>query len=625
MKKSTIFSIIALCGSILSAGAELTAPQAVWGATFDSATTAGDQAQSNAISADDNVYWHLLGGTKHDIRDIYFGQNVLFQGADYDPNGTSQNNNLCIMKTDKQGNLLWKMNSTTCDFYNNQGDVVATSDGGVIFTAKLRNTDDGGSGEYLWNDVTLVDGKNQTHTYTWNHDDSDLRRFYQIMIGRLSADGDLLWVKFIQVDRFKDEATETFYSDAISVAATAVDDFDNVYIAGNFRANMTIPTSGRPVVLSLHDDSCWSADAQSAAGDMYIIKLNGNDGSYIASAQSILESGIPSSEKIDRLEWKDGCLYGQGLINGDGVKMNFGGKSFTLAGDFSPILFSMNADLTANWVTPLKGEKIGGKMGFQYCGITKVGNTLWFTGMFDGIISAGEGKSFTSTAATPSVREGFICKFDAATGAWVKGVTSRESYPTTLGQGYSALCGYFKAVQNEQHTDKVYVFGYAMNGTVGVFMRTYDAETLASDPATEWNLVKGGQMPTCQTIAYDPTDATIYITARGRNTASSAPFELLGDLTVNAPSDTWAILMAGYNMPEDFKETGVVETVGADNTLRVYGSHGQLVIENAGEARAVRVYDIAGRNVATVNAQEGKTTVELAGGIYIVEGRKVRI
>lgn len=132
-------------------------------------------------------------------------------------------------------------------------------------------------------------------------------------------------------------------------------------------------------------------------------------------------------------------------------------------------------------------------------------------------------------------------------------------------------------------------------------------------------------MPTCQTIAYDPTDATIYITARGRNTASSAPFELLGDLTVNAPSDTWAILMAGYNMPEDFKETNVVETVDADNTLRVYGSHGQLVIENAGEARTVRVYDIAGRNVATVTAQEGKTAVDLAGGIYIVEGRKVRI
>ena len=83
--------------------------------------------------------------------------------------------------------------------------------------------------------------------------------------------------------------------------------------------------------------------------------------------------------------------------------------------------------------------------------------------------------------------------------------------------------------------------------------------------------------------------------------------------------------MAGYNMPEDFKETNVVETVDADNTLRVYGSHGQLVIENAGEARTVRVYDIAGRNVATVTAQEGKTAVDLAGGIYIVEGRKVRI
>ncbi len=624
MKLSTLFGLIITASTITQAVAQET-PEAAWGKTFYGKTKSSNQAQNNAIASDGGIYWHLVGGSVHDERDVYFNNELLFSGADYDPNGTSVNNNFCLMKTDRSGDLLWKLYSTTCDWATNQGRVAATSDGGAVFTGKIRSTDDGGTGDFLWNDITLVDGQNSIHRYTWNHTESDSRRFYQVIVGRVDANGKLLWVKFLQADRSPVPAATgnyaTFTSEAIDCPALAVDNDDNIYIGGNFRQKIEIETGDQSVVLNPHNISKWNGDPQSHAGDMYLIKLDGSNGTYIKHAVTSVVSGDPQCENIQQLVWENGMLYAQGVIYGDGSTLDLNGKQFTNSGTFSPILVSMDSSLTPHWITSLKGETVKSKYGFQNCGISKTNNTLWFSGMFNGKVSYSDAVYFESDAATPSVREGFLAKFDATTGEMLKGVSSRASYPTTLGAAYKSLAGYFQPLQNPNEKDKVYVYGYSMINTLGVFLRTYNTETLESDPSTEWSLVQGGQMPTCQSISYSPEDAKIYITARGRNN----DFKLMGGSTVPVPENqVWAVLLAGYDMPAEFKSVGVATTI-SDNRMpvKIYGCNGILTIINNDKDAKINIYTVTGNLAASLDAPYGTTTVHLPKGIYIANGQKI--
>lgn len=595
-------------------------PRALWGKIFDSATAAGDQCQANAIATDGCVYWHLTGGSTHAERNISYDGRLLFEGSDMDAGSTTQNNNLCVMKTDPAGNVVWKLYSTSCDYANNQGSVAATSDGGVVFSAKLRSTEDDGTGAMLFSDVTLVDGKGDTHSFKWQHTDADARRFYRLMVGRISADGTLRWVRFISADRAIPANNIDFAADCISTTnlAVAADEADNIYIGGNFRSRVTI--DGTETVLTPHNTTGWSGDAQASVGDMFILKFSA-DGSYASHAVTTVEQGSATSESVNELIWADGALYVQALFLADGCRFSLGGKSFTTSGDFSPVLMRLDGNLAASWITPLKGEKISGKYGFQNCGINKVNDVVWFTGMYDGVVSYDAAHSFSSEPSTPSVREGFLARFDASTGAMTAGVSSRDSYPTSLGAPYKALCGYFKAIQNPVEPDYVYVYGYAMNAPLGVFLRAYDARTLKSDPASEWCLVKGGQMPSCQSIAYEPSTARIYTAVRGRQT----PFELIGGITAAQPNTTWSILLAGFLMPDSFLQTGMVSTVITDG-IEVSGAGGVLKVVN-GSDRAVNVdvYDLMGRCVSRLQAAPGITTHQLGHGIYIAAGRKIML
>lgn len=617
--KKFLLSAAFLCGAFALQAAP-SAPTAAWGEIFGSNTTAGDQAQAVVVASDGNVYWHMMSGSYSTDRTAYFGGVALFQGSDYDPSGTSQNNNLCVLKTDQQGNVLWNLHSESNDFANNQGKVEATSDGGVVFTAKLRCTDFGTA--CAWEDTKLVDGQGKTHSFAWTHSATDTRRYYRALVGRLSASGELLWVRFLECDRSPVPSASGNYSDftadAISIPALTVDASDNVYVGGNYR--QTLHIQGSDVTLTPHNIANWSGDPQSRAGDLYLIKFDG-EGNYLSH---VVTTGTLNSESLDKLSFQSGKIYGEALLFGENASMTLCGKSFATVGDFSPVVFCLDTDLNAEWINSLKGESVKGKYGFQNTGLTVCGNNLWFTGMFDGTISE-QGNSdnkFASTEATPSIREGFLLKLDANTGEWIKGVSSRASFPTSLGTGYNGITGYFKALVNPEYPDRVYCYGYVMNANIGVFLRAYDGVTLEADPTKEWKLVTGGGQPTCQAIAYDSKNGRIFVTARGRNAA----FKLLGGLSVDVPS-TWSVLTAAYDMPEEFLSTDSrVVTGAAADTLTVYGQNGEIAIDNASEAVVpVSIYDLSGRQVASVSAQPGHNTVTVAPGLYIAAGKKVMV
>ncbi len=600
MNKLTITLLLSV--AVLTPGvasAQISSPEFEWGNLFDGSTTAGDQSQNIALSTDGGVYWHNMGGSTASAPTITYAGESLFDGALYDA-GTSQNANLALLKTDTEGHLLWCLHSVTGDFSSNEGRVAATSDGGAVFTGRVRHTDG-------MTDVnfSLVDGTGKEHTYEWTAD----RRYYRIIVGRVDADGALQWVRFVDADTDPAPAASGSYAefsaDSNTTNGLAVDRDDNIYFSGNFRKNLHIPSGDSEVVLTPRNTETWSGDPQSNAGSMYLVKLDGQ-GDYVSHLQT---SGSATYETIQRLVWMGNGLYFQGLVYGNGNSLTIGDTTVTPEGDFSPVLGKLDANLNVKWINMMKGEKVGGKYGFQNCNISLCEDTVWFVGQFNGMVSGADGTEyFTSTQGT--LREGFLAKFRASTGEFQKGVSSKAAFTQNV------LTGYYDAIQNPYAPGKVYVFGYGMNATVGVFLRPYDAVTLEADPESAWTLASQGGVPTCQSCAYDIDTREFFFTARGNK-----PFVCDGE-TVGS-NTTWAILMASYLLPEaDFPS--VVEGVeGVSTSLGVSVGKGQLVLTSAAPAE-VTVYDVAGRPAARVTV-DGTATVALPAGLYIVAGHKVII
>ena len=577
------------------------APRLGWGNIFDGTTAAGDQSQAIAVAStpDGGVYWHNIGGSTESDRDISYAGEVLFEGVPYNA-GNSNNGNLCIIKTDAAGKAIWNLHSEACDFANNDGSIVATSDGGAIFTARLRHTDG-----MLDTPLTIVDGTGESHVFDWKVE----RRYYRVIVGRLSADGALVWSRFIDCDTTPAPAASgnyaEFTAEALSVPALALDNAGNIFIGGNFRNPMHIPTADGEKVLSPRNVSTWSGDPQETVGGMFILKLD-SDGYYLAD---LPVDGKAQREVVNRLVWNDGALYFQALVNGSGDALSIAGSSFTPEGDFTPVIGRLDSDFKLAWLDALKGEKLNGKYGFQNCGISVCADTLWFTGMFNGTVSTPEGTPFFASTQA-NMREGFLAKIDAATGKCDKGVSSRASFSDNI------LTGYLTAIQNPYAPSKVYVYGYGMNAKMGVFLRPYDATTLEANVEDAWTLASQGGVPTAITCAYDMDNEALYFTARGNK-----PFDCSGE-TIGA-NTTWAVLMGKYDLPAaDFPT--MVSSVGDEiSSLEAIAGKGEITFTSDAPCE-VEVFDITGRRVASLHV-DGSTVLSVAPGLYVTAGRKLLV
>lgn len=543
--KHTLLAIALTVGAPAMMMAESSVPEFSWANLFDGATTAGDQNQGLSIAADGSVYWHNIGGSTESARDITYAGDVIFEGAPYNA-GSSNSGNLCILKTDAQGALLWNLHSTTSDFSGSTGSVAATADGGVVFTAKMRHTDG-----RLDEDMVLVDGKGETHTFDWKVD----RRYYRLLVGCLDAEGALKWTRFIDLSTDPAPAASgnyvDFTADAAEITNPVIDSEGNIYVGGYFRADMTIATEEGDVVLHPHNISTWNGDTQQTTGSLYVLKFNA-EGEYVSS---LLDEGEAGQSKILGLDIAGDKIYINGSLTNASGEQKLGNVSYTGEGDFTPLIACLDTELTPVWVKTLKGETIGGKYGYQNTAVTVCNGDLWLVGMFNGTISEPSNADNSFASATGNIREGFILKLDALTGEWIKGVNSRESYPSI-----TMITGYLKAVQSPWHPEKVYVYGYVMTGAdAGIFMRTYDATTLTSDAESAWQLVTGGGVPTAIDCSFTENgdNPLLYFTGRGNKAF------VLGDYTTPAPQ-AWGVLMACYELPAaDFST--VVDTVATDS------------------------------------------------------------
>lgn len=527
-----------------------------WGNLIDGPTTAGDQSTNVALGKKGGIYWFGTYGSNNStgLEITYAGEN-LFTGAEY--SGTSQNNNFTLLKTDADGNKLWTVYSNSGDFTSNSGGCAATSDGGVIVVSKVRHTDG-----YTDKDIVLNDATGKQTAVEWKCD----RRYYRLMVTKISADGAIAWNRMI------DFSTEPgpgaagsyadFWADVFKLNKTTVDSDDNIYIALNFRNPVSVPKAdGTSETFAPAESDAlktWTGDSQTNVGDFLLLGLDA-DGYY---RNRLTFEGSVNCTYCGNVIFADGKIYAEGYAMGNGASLKAGDFTMTPTSDgtYNPIVLRASTDLKVEWIKCFKGEKVGGKHGFQNVGLTGANGNLWLCGQYNLKIidPADESKFVTSTQG--NLREGFIIKLDAADGSWVAARNSRDDdWNEPSATAKTGLTGYFKVLQNAEKPEKIYVYGYNMS--VGVFLRQYDALTLEGNLAEgQNNIITQGGVPTCQCVAYDPENAAAYVTVRGNNA-----FKPMNSDETTATPVKWATLAAKFNLPADMKTTGI-ENIGISDS-----------------------------------------------------------
>ncbi len=553
MKKLLLSGFFAALAVSLPAQNE--APEGLWGNMLDSSTSGGDQASGIAVGPDGTSYWLTTMGSTASSPDILLNNELLFKGEPYS-SGNSQTNNLCLLAFNENGAKKWLISSTSGDYANNQGDVAVDADGNVVFTAKVRH------GDFLDKQINIVDAYGTVTEFGGTTD----RRSCNLLVAKASADGKLLWHRYVTFSTVPGaDATKDFIADGFKSTALAVDPQGNIYVGGNYSADMTVGD----VTLKAANIADWSGDSQKSSGNMFILKF-ASDGSFVDSA--IGSDGITMSQ-ISALEWSGNSLYVMGTAQGS-ASMTFGGKEITPAPLMSIVLGKLDAALNADWMRCLPGSEVAGACVMQNSSITVVGSTLWFTCMFNGKISDALDSDKFVASVGKAPREGCLIKIDALSGEWLAGTTSRaaEFTPATAKTG---LQGYLKVLQNVNAPAKCYVIGYVMNATVGIFLREYNAQTLEANVDHAWSLATQGGVPSCTAVAYDPQSNSAFISARGNKA-----FSLIGSPAIETVTPgNWAVLCAKFSMPDDLKLSAVdsLESEDSDAPAEYYNLQGLRV------------------------------------------------
>lgn len=565
-----------------------------------------DQATSIVTDGNNQVYWMLTDGSTTDDRNVTYAGEDLYSGSLYD--GTSSNKNLTLLKTDANGIKQWCVYSSWGDFAPNEGGLAIKSNGDVVFSGTVRHTDG-----YLDHPITIVDAKGNSTTIEWTVE----RRWQRLVIGCVSSEGELLWVRTYDVDHSPVPAATGNYADhtadAISTTGIAVDDNDNIYVCGNYRTAFTLfKSDGTDVVLQPKNVAGWSGDPQSVVGSLFLVKLDGN-GYYL---NHLAEEGDDiTASYLQKLEWKNGNLYAYGYLKGkENKSVKISGYTFTPTDFVCPLAGCFNSNLEASWIKCFPGDAVAGKNAIQNVGITIDGEALWLAGQYNGKISDSSDKTKFVASTQGNMREGFIIKLDCSDGGWLASANSKTDFT----QNY--LTGYFKVIIPESDSNYIYTFGYAMNASVGVFLRCYDRKTLTGYPDKSWNIVTKGGVPTCQDIAYEPSIGAAYVAARGNQA-----FQPIGGTITENPGG-YTNLLARFNLIEDSK-TVVEDIISRERKFSVSMAKGYMIVRNVTEnPEVLTVYDLGGRQVVSITVNSGEErNVNLESGIYIVDGRKIML
>ncbi|MDE5870286.1 MAG: hypothetical protein K2H18_08625, partial [Muribaculaceae bacterium] len=264
--KTTLLSLTILSiPSLFAAASE--GPTTVW-ANLLIGKPGQDQATSIVSSGSNEIYWMLTDGSTTDDKDVTYAGTILYEGASYD--GNSANKNLTLLKTNAAGEKQWCVYSAWGDFVANDGGLAVSPEGNIIFAGTVRHTDG-----YLDHPVTIVDATGKSTEIDWSVE----RRWNRMIVGEVSSEGELKWVKTYDVDNSPvpaaSGANAEFTANALTTSGVCVDNEGNIFVCGNFRTDFTFPKAdGTSVILHPRNVTGWSGDSQAAVGSLFLVKLD---------------------------------------------------------------------------------------------------------------------------------------------------------------------------------------------------------------------------------------------------------------------------------------------------------------------------------------------------------------
>lgn len=136
------------------------------------------------------------------------------------------------------------------DFASNQGKVVVDADGNIIFSAKVRH------GDFNDHPITIFDAADNKIEVGGSVE----KRSYNLLVAKADPEGKILWHKYITLSTTPINSAQDFVSDAFKSTALTTDSEGNIYVGGNYSAEMTVGD----VTLPALNIGTSSVDAQKA-------------------------------------------------------------------------------------------------------------------------------------------------------------------------------------------------------------------------------------------------------------------------------------------------------------------------------------------------------------------------
>lgn len=582
MKKKFTLLLFAILSLTMSLNAQ--SPLAFqWAHSVDGATTGGDNVMGMCKSSDGYYYIATNFGTSTTQKalNVWFdgelleGNHGAYEGSPY--TGTSQNGNMLLQKIAKDGSVVWTTFTNKGDVDHSATQIAPTSDGGLIVALKCRAwVKEAG----LENMLCYVDATESETNITGDQVESE----YRYLIMKITKTGTIEWYRKI-TGLVKTNGENKPTKNNIYVNGLAVDENDNIYLAGNFRTEMYLNKSDetKATLVAKSSVDTWGGDSQNTVGDMFLVKLD-SKGYYL---NSVVNEGVVDCAFLDKVVYNDGKLYLDGRVKSVGNEITFGGVTVNASKDFqTQLLLSVNTeDLSVNYIKSLTSvANKSGRFVIQNKSVQYLNGYVYFTGLLNGSWKQESESENIATNHSSNQLKGYVLKMNPETGKVEKATVRTDG----------GIGGFFGVYEG---TKKLYAFGYGMGATDrGAIIAPIDKETYAVETpiiVCTYGIVGNATTPI--------VDGENFVMAnRGKSAASfygtDKKFENLKN---------WGSVYYSYKM-SDVISTGInkptISSVASDVIVDVYTLGGVKVKSG----------------VAASNATEG-----LAKGIYIVNHKKV--
>jgi len=577
MKKKFTLLLFAILSLTMSLNAQ--SPLAFqWAHSVDGATTAGDNVMGMCKSSDGYYYIATNFGTSTTQKalNVWFDGELLknehgaYEGSPY--TGNSQNGNMLLQKVAKDGSVVWTTFTKKGDV--DHAEVAPTSDGGLIVALKCRAwVKEAG----LENMLCYVDATESETNITGDQVESE----YRYLIMKITKTSTIEWYRkitgLVKTDGVKQPTKNNIY-----VNGLAVDEYDNIYLAGNFRTEMYLNKSDgtKATLVAKSSVDTWDGNSQKTVGDMFLVKLD-SKGYYL---NSIVNNGIVNCAFLDKVAYNNGKLYLDGRVKSVGNEITFGGVTVNASKDFqTQLLLSVNTeDLSVNYIKSLTSvENVQKRFVIQNKSAQYLNGYVYFTGLLNGSWKQESESENIVTNHSSNQLKGYVLKMNPETGRIEKAAVRTDG-------GIGGFCGVYEGAE------KLYAFGYDFSGgaiVAPINKNTYAVETPIQ--VCDYGTVGNATAPI--------VDGENFVMAnRGKSAASfygtDKKFENLKN---------WGSVYYSYKM-SDVISTGI-------NKPTISGVASDVIVD---------VYTLGGAKVksgvAASNATEG-----LAKGIYIVNHKKV--